>query len=150
MPRQPKPPAETAPPETDTPEEGLRQQKNHLVRGRRQPDMKLSIAARQEMYARFREHTEEVLERLLTVIRSDTASDADAIAAGKEILNRGWGTVPQHHVVEQVFTHQTVINVGELRSMSPAQLASLESMLARLVEMPESQVIEGQAKHLPD
>lgn len=108
-----------------------------------QPTRKPTIRARKEVYEKFRAHTDEVRERLISIIRDPESDNGHAIAAGKEILLRGWGAVPNTTVIEALFTHQHVINVDALRQMPQDQLNQLESTLARLVRTAdEAEVVE--------
>lgn len=108
------------------------------------------LAARQAMYARFREHTETVLQTLLDIVNNDEADPGHRIAAGKEILNRGWGSVPQHHIVEQSLEHRVTVNTAALGALTQAQLLELESVMVTLLGVPDAEVIEGTAESGPD
>jgi len=109
----------------------------HNIRG--------TATQRREMYEQFRAYTKEVLDRLLEILRDEEADHGHVIQAGKEILNRGWGAVPQTQVIEAVFQHQHNLNMDALREMSSDDLARLENTLARLVTVDEAQIIEGTA-----
>jgi hypothetical protein len=109
-------------------------------------DVKVTMRAKQAVYAEFRAHTKEVLDRLISIVRDKNASDSDAIAAGKEILSRGWGAVPQHHVIEALMQHEHVINMDAISAMPSDQLRSLEAALARLVEVRDPDVIEHESR----
>lgn len=99
--------------------------------------------ARKEMYEQFRQHTRLALDRLVGILEDEKADTASVIAAAKEILSRGWGAVPQHHVIEAVFQHQHVINTDALRQMPQEQLTQLELTLARLVApVEDAEVVE--------
>jgi hypothetical protein len=98
--------------------------------------------ARREVYEKFQAHTDEVLERLLSILRDDEADHTAVIAAGKEILARGWGSVPQHHVIEAMFEHRHVIDVDALRQLPADDLTRLEASLSRLIEIPDAEVID--------
>jgi hypothetical protein len=106
----------------------------HKVRG--------TAAQRQAFYETFRAHTDEVRERLLDILRDPDADHGHVIQAAKEILNRGWGAVPQTQVIEAVFQHQHSLNVDALRQMPTDQLRQFEVALARLVEVDDAEVIE--------
>lgn len=116
----------------------------HKVRG--------TAKQRQAFYEQFRQHTDEVLDRLLSILRDDEADHGHVIQAAKEILNRGWGAVPQTQVIEAVFQHQHSFNVDALRQLPQDQLTQLESTLARLVAVEDAEVIETtneSADHAP-
>ena len=103
----------------------------------------VTAAARREVYASFRAHTDEVRERLLAIIRDDKADNGHVIAAAKEILSRGWGAVPQYQVIEAMFQHQGGISPDALRQLPQEQLMQLEAMLARIVTpVEDAQVID--------
>jgi hypothetical protein len=103
---------------------------------------RVPLAGRKEMYLKFQAHVDEVLETFLTILRSDESSNADKISAGKEILGRGLGAIPQHHVIEKTLEHKVTINSAVLKSWSPTQLAAFEDML---VQAMEAEVVEGTA-----
>lgn len=52
-----------------------------------------------EMMAACREFTGEAIELLATMIRDEKAPEAVRLKAAEVLLNRGWGQVPQQHVV---------------------------------------------------
>ncbi len=45
----------------------------------------------EEVKAAFREHTQQALDTLVSIIESESAKDADRIRAAEVILDRGWG-----------------------------------------------------------
>jgi hypothetical protein len=111
-----------------------------------------TAAQRREFYEKFREHTEEVRDRLLEILRDPDADNGHVIQAAREILNRGWGAAPQVQVLEAVFQHQHVLNTDALRQLPAEDLARLEGTLARLVEVEDAEVIETpneSAEHAP-
>lgn len=114
-----------------------------------QPDTterpKVTARARREVYEKFRAHTDEVLEMLVGIVRNDEADDTSRIAAGKEILSRGWGAVAQTHIIEALFEHKQIIDVSALRQLPQDQLTQLEASLARLVDVQYADVIDGEA-----
>lgn len=111
-------------------------------KGRKNGVALLPAAARREVYEKFQAHTDKVLNTLLTILESDEASHADRISAGKEILARGWGAVPQYHVVEKTMEHKVTINSAVLRAMTPAQLESFQAMLEQVTD---ADVVDAEA-----
>jgi hypothetical protein len=102
-----------------------------------------SLEARKRMYESFQAHTDEVRERLISIIRNDDLAPADHIAAGKEILARGWGAVPQMQVIEAMFQHQHTFNMDAIRQMPADQLQQLEAALVRVLQVPDAEVIDA-------
>jgi hypothetical protein len=99
-------------------------------------------AARKAMYAAFREHADEVREVLVSILRDETADKGHRIQAGKEILNRGFGQAPSIDIIEASFRHDHTFSPEVLRQFPPQKLAALEAMLAELIVVPESEVID--------
>lgn len=109
----------------------------HKVRG--------TAAQRRELYEKARQHTDEIIERLMGIIRDDEADNGHVIQAAKEMLNRGWGAVPQVSVLEAVFTQEHTINTESLKQMTDDEIRVMEGFLARLVStegIEDAQVIE--------
>jgi len=106
---------------------------------------KVTARARREVYEKFRAHTDEVLEMLVGIVRNEEEDTPSRIAAGKEILSRGWGAVAQTHVIEALFQVEHSVKAELLRQLPPAELAQLELSLARLIEVQDADVIEGEA-----
>lgn len=100
-----------------------------------------------EMVEKARAMTDLALQRLRGILEDEEADLTHVIAAAKEVLNRGYGAVPQHHIVEALFTHQHQINTDALRQMSTEQLTALETMLTPFAQpVEDAEVIE----HDPD
>lgn len=96
-----------------------------------------------EMVERFREKTDLALSRLVGILEDEDADPTHVIAAAKEVLNRGWGAVPQTTVIEALFQHRHVIDADALRQIPSEELTALETMLARLVEpIEDAEVID--------
>jgi len=127
--------------ETNHPE----QRKTRLSKPDNVTNPKPTARARREVYEKFRAHTDEVLERLLGILRDDEADHGHVIAAGKEILSRGWGAVAQHHVIEAMFEHKHLVNVDAIRQLPSEELTRLEASLSRLIEVQDAEIIEGEA-----
>jgi hypothetical protein len=115
-----------------------------------------SKAQRREFYEMARQHTAEVLETLIGIVRDPDADNGHRIMAGKELLNRGWGAAPQTHVVEQSMEHKLTMNVDVLRQMSDEEIALYQRMLTRMLNasVEDAEVIEGEttnesASHAP-
>ena len=89
--------------------------------------------ARRELYRKFQEHTDEVLTTFLDILRDDEVNPSDRIAAGKEILNRGWGQAPNVSIVDATLKVEHTVNSDALRQMSAEELASVEGLLTRLL-----------------
>ena len=109
----------------------------HKVRG--------TAAQRREFYEKARQHTDEIIERLMGIIRDDEADNGHVIQAAKEMLNRGWGAAPQVSVLEAVFTQEHTINTESLKQMTDDEIRVMEGFLARLVStegIEDAQVIE--------
>jgi hypothetical protein len=115
-----------------------------------------SKAQRREFYEMARQHTAEVIETLIGIVRDDEADNGHRIQAGKEILNRGWGAAPQTHVVEQSMEHKLTMNVDVLRQMSDEEIALYQRMLTRMLtaNAEDAEIIEAEtpnesASHAP-
>jgi hypothetical protein len=115
----------------------------------KRPSSKVSFsqvpaAARKQLYASFREHTEEVKETLLSILRDEEADNKHRIQAGKEILNRGWGQAASVEIIEAVFKHEHSISLDGLKQLSSAQLTELEAMLSKVVtgDVIDAEVVE--------
>lgn len=109
----------------------------HKVRG--------TAAQRREFYEKARQHTDEIIERLMGIIRDKEADKGHVIQAAKEMLNRGWGAAPQVSVLEAVFTQEHSINTESLKQMTDDEIRVMEGFLARLVSpegIEDAQVIE--------
>jgi hypothetical protein len=109
----------------------------HKVRG--------TAAQRREFYEKARQHTDEIIDRLMAIIRDEEADNGHVIQAAKEMLNRGWGAAPQVSVLEAVFTQEHTINTESLKQMSDDEIRVMEGFLARLVStegIEDAQVIE--------
>ena len=109
----------------------------HNVRG--------TAAQRREFYEKARQHTDEIIDRLMGIIRDDEADNGHVIQAAKEMLNRGWGAAPQVSVLEAVFTQEHTINTENLKQMTNDELKAMEGFLARLVSpegVEDAQVID--------
>jgi hypothetical protein len=89
--------------------------------------------ARRELYQKFQAHTDEVLTTFLDILRDDEVNPSDRIAAGKEILNRGWGQAPNVSIVDATLKVEHSVNSDALRQMSAEELASVEGLLSRLI-----------------
>ena len=77
---------------------------------------------------------------LLGIVRDDDADNGHRIQAGKEILNRGFGQAPSIEIIEAAFRHEHSLNLDALRQLPPKQLAELESVLAKLIQVPDEPV----------
>lgn len=109
----------------------------HKVRG--------TAAQRREFYEKARQHTDEIIERLMGIIRDDEADNGHVIQAAKEMLNRGWGAAPQVSVIEEVFRAEVSINAESLKQMTDAEIKAMEGFLARLVSpegVEDAQIID--------
>lgn len=109
----------------------------HKVRG--------TAAQRREFYEKARQHTDEIIDRLMGIIRDDEADNGHVIQAAKEMLNRGWGAAPQVSVLEAVFTQEHTINTESLKQMTNDELKIMEGFLARLVStegVEDAQIID--------
>ena len=109
----------------------------HKVRG--------TAAQRREFYEKARQHTDEIIDRLMGIIRDDEADNGHVIQAAKEMLNRGWGAAPQVSVLEAVFTQEHTINTENLKQMTNDELKAMEGFLARLVStegVEDAQIID--------
>ena len=107
------------------------------------PDARhIPLRSRQEMYAAFREHTNEVRETFLEILRDDTADKGHRINAGKEILARGWGSVPSYQIIEAVFEHKHTFNPDALKQLPQDKLVDLELMLTSLIQVEDAETIE--------
>lgn len=112
----------------------------------------LTPRARKRLYEQFQAHTDEVREVLLEILRNPEADDGDRIRAGKEILNRGWGQSPSVSIVDATLKVQDQISPEALNQMSPRELQVLESALAKLIHVPDAEVLEignESAEHAP-
>jgi hypothetical protein len=89
--------------------------------------------ARKAMYEAFRAHTDEVREVLVSILRDEDADKGHRIAAGKEILSRGYGQAPSVEVIEAVFRHEHAFNADALRQWPQSKLDELQAMLAGLI-----------------
>lgn len=69
-----------------------------------------------------REHTEEAVATLVSVMRDVKAPAAARVAASDKILNRGWGQAPQ------TITLQDVPTAPDLSTMTDEQLEALETL----------------------
>jgi hypothetical protein len=118
--------------------------------GPRSTNVRGTVAQRRLMYQMFRAHTEEVLERLLGIIRDDKTDPAHVIQAGKEILNRGWGAVPQTQIVEAGLKHQHGIDVDAVRQLPDEALRQLEATLARIVRLDGDVIDATPVRHGED
>jgi succinate dehydrogenase flavin-adding protein (antitoxin of CptAB toxin-antitoxin module) len=90
-----------------------------------------------EMVEKARAMTDLALARLRDILEDEDADLTHVISAAKEVLNRGWGAVPQHHVVEAMFQHRHTINTDAIKQMSTEQLALLEQMLTPFTQPAE-------------
>lgn len=103
---------------------------------------KIPLKTRQQAYAEFRQHTDEVRETLLEILRDDTADKGHRISAGKEILARGWGSVPSYQIIEAVFEHKHDFNPDALKQLPQDKLRDLEATLATLIQVEDAEIIE--------
>ena len=103
--------------------------------------------ARRELYQKFQAHTDEVLTTFLDILRDDRVNPSDRIAAGKEILNRGWGQAPNVSIVDATLKVEHSVNSDALRQMSAEELSSVESLLSRLVgnESADHAILDAEA-----
>ena len=73
-----------------------------------------------EVKALARQHTEEAISTLATVMKDTTAPPSARVMAAGTILDRGWGKAPQHLTIEKT----------PLDDLDPATLAALADALA--------------------
>lgn len=103
--------------------------------------------ARREMYETFRAHMDEVREVLVSILRDEEADAGHRIQAGKEILSRGYGAVPNIEIVEQVFKHEHSLDMDALRNLPKKDLDALEAVLTRFIKVDadaiDAEVIES-------
>lgn len=69
-----------------------------------------------------REHTEEAVEAMVSIMRDKTAPAAARVAAADKILNRGWGQAPQ------TIALQDDRKPRDLSGMTDEQLEALEAI----------------------
>lgn len=109
----------------------------HQVRG--------TAAQRREMYEKFREHTDEVRDVLIGILKDPEADTGHRIQAGKEILSRGWGAAPQVNVIEEVFRAEVSFNTDNLKNLTSEELKAAEAALTLLISpegVEDAQVID--------
>jgi len=94
-----------------------------------------TAAQRREFYEKARAYTDEVLQTLIEIVRDDAQAASDRIAAGKELLNRGWGAAPQVHLVDQTMEHRLSLDVDALRQMSDADIAAYRRLLTTMMQV---------------
>lgn len=113
-------------------------------RGRTVPE-----SARRKMYESFRQHGDEVREMLIGFVRDDTIDPGHRIAAGKEILNRGFGTAPNIEIIEQSFKHQHSFDMDAIKQMPAEELAVLEAAITRFIKIDEDAIDAEVIEHKP-
>ena len=92
--------------------------------------------ARREMYAKWRTYTDEVMQFLVDVVRDDTKDTGHRIQAGKEILSRGWGQVPNVEIIEATLKVTHEVDASALAQMSQAELDAVSLALAKMIRVP--------------
>ena len=112
------------------------------VVGKHGHDLRGTAKQRRQFYESFRAHTDEVRETLLSILRDEEADRGHRIQAGKEILNRGWGSAPQVNIVEAALQHNVTLNTDALRQLPKEELARLEATLVRLIDVPQGDVVD--------
>jgi hypothetical protein len=110
---------------------------------------RVSLEARKRMYESFQVLTDDVRSVLYGIVMDEEAADSDRIAAGKEILSRGWGAVPQMQVIEAMFQHQHTFNMDAIRQMPADQLQQLEAALVRVMQVSDAEVIDATPNESP-
>jgi hypothetical protein len=92
--------------------------------------------ARREMYAKWRTYTDEVMQFLVGVMRDEEKDTGHRIQAGKEILSRGWGQVPNVEIIEATLRVSHEVDTSALKQMSQAELDALALAFTKLVKVP--------------
>jgi hypothetical protein len=92
--------------------------------------------ARREMYAKWRTYTDEVMQFLVGVMRDEKKDTGHRIQAGKEILSRGWGQVPNVEIIEATLRVSHEVDTSALKQMSQAELDAVSLALAKMIRVP--------------
>ena len=103
-----------------------------------------SVAQRRAMYEKFREETERVHRVLVEILEDEEADNGHRIQAGKEILNRGWGAVPQVNVIEAALSKQDGFDSDALKQMPADELKQFELSLTKLIAVREGNVTDAE------
>lgn len=111
--------------------------RNQYPQGRTVPE-----AARREVYALFRAETEGVLGVLKEIVYDDKADPGHRIAAGKEILNRGWGTAPNVEIVDKTLKLDVHFSDDRIKQMPSDELSRLLDGFKKLLDGPDGQDAE--------
>lgn len=105
-------------------------------------------AARRQVYEAFRAHADEVREMLIGFVRNEDIDPGHRIAAGREILNRGFGTAPSVEIVEKTFKVDLTISDEKLKQLSNDELHATLAVLQRVITDPNAEDAEV-IEHMP-
>ena len=98
--------------------------------------------ARREMYESFRQHADEVREMLIGLVRDTEIDPGHRIMAGKEILNRGFGTAPNVEIIEKTLKVDMRISDDRIKQLSDAELQAYLTVIEKLVIDPDAEDAE--------
>lgn len=101
-------------------------------------------------HEKYLEHTQEVLETLLEILRDTKADSGHRLAAAKEINNRAYGQAPSHAtmMIEHNKSAQPVFSDEALRALTQEQLEQYAELTRAILTAADP--VEATAAEIED